>query len=124
MWVCPCCDKASLDYDEVEFYDDQCYFPRKCQNCWATGEEWYSMDFIGHEEVVDNRLVESFKEWEKQKKLKSLAEEIRNTYWEIDDWVFMEHLIDKIYNHWNVSKEDAEQIYWECYLPLNQKKNA
>ena len=124
QWKCPICDWENLDYGSVEFYDDQCYFPRECGDCWAEWEEWYSMEFIWHERVIDNRLIETFKTWEKQEKLKSLAEEIRNTYWEIDDWVFMEHMIDKIYNHWNVSKEDAEQIYRDCYLPNNQKENA
>lgn len=124
QWTCPCCWSNYLDYGSVEFYDDQCYFPRECGDCWAEWEEWYSMEFIWHERVIDNRLIETFKTWEKQEKLKSLAEEIRNTYWEIDDWTFMEHMIDKIYNHRNMSGEDAVQIYWDCYLPLKQKENA
>lgn len=123
QWTCPCCKSSNLDYGTVDFYDDQCFFPRECLDCWATWEEWYSMYFVWHERVIDNRLIEIFKTWEKQEKLKSLAEEIRNTYWEIDDWVFMKHMIDKIYNHWNVSKEDAKIIYWDCYLSLNQKEN-
>lgn len=51
QWRCPHCWKDNLDYGCVEFYDDQCYFPRDCENCWATWEEWYSMDFIGHENI-------------------------------------------------------------------------
>ena len=58
QWECPICKSDNLEYWTVEFYDNQCYFPRECQKCWASWEEWYSMDFIWHENLLD-------KEWNK-----------------------------------------------------------
>ena len=51
QWRCPHCWGENLDYGSVDFYDDQCYFPRDCTECWASGEEWYSMEFIWHENI-------------------------------------------------------------------------
>lgn len=51
--VCPFCgEEGTLYYDCVEFEDDFCYFPWKCANCGHEGEEWYSMEFDGHN-VID-----------------------------------------------------------------------
>ena len=49
QWTCPCCWSNNLDYESVEFHDDQCWFPRECMDCKAEWMEWYSMDFIEHE---------------------------------------------------------------------------
>lgn len=49
QWICPCCWSDYLDYGSVDFYDDQCGFPRECTNCKAEWKEWYSMEFIEHE---------------------------------------------------------------------------
>ena len=51
QWRCPHCECDNLEYDDVEFYDDQCFFPRKCKNCWAEWEERYQLEFIWHENV-------------------------------------------------------------------------
>ena len=53
QWECPCCHSGNLEYWEVEFYDDQCYFPRTCYDCKATWEEWYTMDFSWHYNMFD-----------------------------------------------------------------------
>lgn len=53
QWTCPCCQSDNLEYGAVEFYDDQCYFPRTCNNCKTEWEEWYSLDFIWHENLYD-----------------------------------------------------------------------
>lgn len=59
QWECPCCKKENLEYGTLQFYDDQCYFPRECPDCGASWEEWYSMEFICHDNVM---------EWDKNKK--------------------------------------------------------
>lgn len=51
MWVCPFCRGENFNYEPIQFEGDQCYFPRECEDCWAKWEEWYSMDFIWHENL-------------------------------------------------------------------------
>lgn len=53
QWKCPCCHSDNLEYWTMEFEDDQCYFPRLCEDCGAQWEEWYSMEFTWHENVLD-----------------------------------------------------------------------
>ena len=53
MWVCPYCEGEDLDYKQVQFEGDQCYFPWKCCKCGAKWEEWYNMDFIWHENLKE-----------------------------------------------------------------------
>lgn len=56
---CPKCGEFSLDYGSVEFRDNMCYFPYKCSNCKQEGEEWYSLDFQGHNIYTeDGEVVE------------------------------------------------------------------
>lgn len=59
QWECPCCWSNNLEYGAVEFYDDQCYFPRICYDCKATWEEWYSMEFIWHENINTEECLDS-----------------------------------------------------------------
>lgn len=59
LWVCPCCEGENLTYDKIQFEGDQCYFPRKCDDCWAKWEERYNMDFIWHENVLPNNQKEN-----------------------------------------------------------------
>lgn len=58
QWVCPICGSMNLSYEDVEFYDDQCFFPRRCKDCEAEGEERYSLEFIWHEEVRKANSIE------------------------------------------------------------------
>lgn len=53
QWECPCCWSNNLEYWKVEFYDDQCYHPRTCKKCWARWEEWYTLYFDWHYNVID-----------------------------------------------------------------------
>lgn len=46
--VCPKCGSYSLDYKTAEFTESMLYYPYKCEDCGQEGEEWYSMDFQGH----------------------------------------------------------------------------
>ena len=32
----------------MEFEGEMCYLPWQCLECKQEGEEWYSMEFIGH----------------------------------------------------------------------------
>ena len=56
---CPFCNSYNLDYDCVNNEDNLCYYKWQCLECKHEGEEWYSMEFIGHN-VYDNNgeLVE------------------------------------------------------------------
>lgn len=46
---CPICNQDSaLDYAEIQFDGDMCWFPWRCGECGAEGEEWYKLTFIGH----------------------------------------------------------------------------
>lgn len=44
---CPKCE-GNIEYGTIDFEDDQCYFPWKCEECGLTGKEWYRLEFIGH----------------------------------------------------------------------------
>lgn len=45
---CPRCEHLNLDYGSPRFEDTMVYFPWKCKDCGLEGEEWYSMNFQGH----------------------------------------------------------------------------
>lgn len=52
---CPFCNnEGTLDYGAVQFEGEMCYFPWQCLECKHEGEEWYSMDFIGHNVIDEN----------------------------------------------------------------------
>lgn len=46
--TCPFCGESNLEYEAVRFDGDICYYPWKCINCNHEGEEYYSLEFIGH----------------------------------------------------------------------------
>lgn len=52
--VCPKCGGGSLDYEAARFEDDMCYFPYTCEECGQEGEEWYSLDFQGHNIITED----------------------------------------------------------------------
>ena len=39
---------AECEYGAIQLEGESAYFPYKCNNCGLEGEEWYSMEFIGH----------------------------------------------------------------------------
>lgn len=45
---CPKCHESNLDYESIRLEGEMAYFPYKCNNCGQEGEEWYSMEFAGH----------------------------------------------------------------------------
>ena len=46
---CPRCHSYNLEYQAIEIEGDgMCYYPYKCEDCGQEGEEWYSMEFSGH----------------------------------------------------------------------------
>ena len=53
MGYCPVCDNDDLDYDSVQFEGNMCYFPWHCKWCGTTGNEWYNLEFVGHDNVYD-----------------------------------------------------------------------
>lgn len=50
---CPCCGGNDLDYGVAEFTDDCIYYPWTCEDCGATGTEFYSLNFIEQCNVYD-----------------------------------------------------------------------
>lgn len=52
--VCPFCNEVgNLDYECFEMADNEMgYYKWFCPNCKHEGEEWYILEFIGHN-VID-----------------------------------------------------------------------
>ena len=51
---CPFCGENNLECEAVGFEGEMCYFPWKCLTCKHEGEEWYSLEFIGHNVIDEN----------------------------------------------------------------------
>lgn len=52
---CPYCNSNDLDYGAMEPEDDGLvYYPWKCNCCGGEGEEWYELNFIGHNDDAGN----------------------------------------------------------------------
>lgn len=62
QWQCPVCGSDNLNYGTIEFEADQCYFPRTCEKCKACWEEWYSMEYVWHYNLLDKNWDEINKE--------------------------------------------------------------
>lgn len=49
---CPICNGCNLNYnpnyEQIEPEGDVICYPWVCEDCSAQGEEWYSLNFIGH----------------------------------------------------------------------------
>lgn len=45
---CPKCHGYNLDYKAVRYEGSMCYYPYECEDCGQEGQEWYSMEFSGH----------------------------------------------------------------------------
>lgn len=45
---CPVCNGYRLNYEQMEPEGDVICFPWVCEDCSTQGEEWYSLNFIGH----------------------------------------------------------------------------
>ena len=47
--ICPKCKGSNLQYQAIEVMDDMmAYYPWKCEDCGLQGEEWYKLEFQGH----------------------------------------------------------------------------
>ena len=55
---CPVCNGEDLDYDAIQMEGDMAYFPWICKKCKAQGEEWYSMEFSGHNVNTEEGNIE------------------------------------------------------------------
>lgn len=51
---CPNCGYYNLDYDSMEIKDNMVYYPWTCEDCNASGKEWYELNFI--EQELNNNL--------------------------------------------------------------------
>ena len=51
---CPFCQSTNLDYGVIEFEGDMQYYPWRCKDCGHKGEEWYRLEFAGHNVEVDD----------------------------------------------------------------------
>ena len=51
---CPFCNSYNLDYDCVNNEDNLCYYKWQCLECKHEGEEWYSLNYIGHNVYNNN----------------------------------------------------------------------
>ena len=50
---CPFCNsKGTLSYGAIQLEIGMCYFSWQCKKCKHEGEEWYYMNFAGHN-VID-----------------------------------------------------------------------
>lgn len=51
--VCPMCNSENITYSKPEFNDiETIYYPYVCESCKTKGEEYYRIEFIGHN-VID-----------------------------------------------------------------------
>lgn len=55
---CPFCGEDNLEYGTVRFEEDMCYFPWECLDCKHEGEEWYSLNFAGHNVIANGDNIE------------------------------------------------------------------
>lgn len=54
---CPYCNEYTLEYGAIEADDaDMIHYPWICENCKRTGEEWYEINFIGHNDDEGNPI--------------------------------------------------------------------
>ena len=51
---CPKCGEFDLDYQAIKYTDEMCYYPYKCKHCGQEGEEWYRLEFQGHNVITED----------------------------------------------------------------------
>lgn len=56
--LCPKCKSGNLNYGVAEFEGDMLYYPYTCDDCGQQGEEWYSLEFSGHNVITDDEIIE------------------------------------------------------------------
>lgn len=122
--MCPICNSYSINYGVVVFTDGQCYFPWTCTQCGQTGEEWFDMQFIGHNINFDDDCLEiedymvgttlRTKREEEQKKIleelqveydkqkDKIAEDLKARYDYLVGEIDLSNVLDK-YDDYNIS---------------------
>lgn len=46
--TCPYCNGNNIDYNAADFTDDMVCYPAHCNDCGRDFEEWYKLNFAGH----------------------------------------------------------------------------
>jgi hypothetical protein len=46
--TCPNCKGIDLDYDTIKVVGEEVYYPWTCNDCGTKGQEWYYLEFTGH----------------------------------------------------------------------------
>lgn len=46
---CPKCGNYNLYYDPMEIEGNSVYYPWTCEDCGASGKEWYNLEFSEQE---------------------------------------------------------------------------
>ena len=51
--VCPICGSRNIEYGSFELgiMGDELYYPATCQDCETNFQEYYKLEFIGHENI-------------------------------------------------------------------------
>ena len=61
---CPYCNSNSITYSSMELEDNMVYYPCTCDNCKRYFEEWYELNFTGHnvgsngQHIIDDNTKE------------------------------------------------------------------
>lgn len=54
LGFCPFCNSNELSYGNFCREGDMCYYKWTCRKCGHKGEEWYSLEFAGHNVLDEN----------------------------------------------------------------------
>lgn len=52
--TCPICGSQFIDYGVAEIDCDTIFYPCECEKCGARFEETYTLNFVGHYNIVDD----------------------------------------------------------------------
>ena len=64
---CPVCGGFNLDFESAEIDDNAVKYPWTCDDCGATGDEFYDMTFSAHWNVTDKNGEEYSPDGNEQK---------------------------------------------------------
>lgn len=100
------------DYKEKKHKDER----EISEEIWDLAIRYIKQEemFLEDEERTRKWLINDFKTDMMQEKLKSLMEEVLNTYWNTGEDEFRKRVIDKIYNCRPLNRFEAETVYEYC----------
>lgn len=100
------------DYKEKKHKDER----EISEEIWNLAIDYINQEemFLEDEERTRKWLINDFKTDAMQEKLKSIMEEVLNTYWNTEEDEFRKHVIDKIYNCRPLNRFEAETVYEYC----------